>query len=78
MILLKHSIKKHLNSANAYHILLGPVDIIYVQCSNGTIFRVIGPLCGEFTDPGKFPAQWPVTRSFNVFFDLRLNKRLSK
>ena len=28
--------------------------------------------------PGKFPAQRPVTRSFDVFFDLRLNKRLSK
>ena len=28
--------------------------------------------------PGEFPAQRPVTRSFNVFFDLRLNKRLSK
>ena len=26
----------------------------------------------------QFPAQWPVTRSFGVFFDLRLNKRLSK
>ena len=36
------------------------------------------PLCGEFTGPGEFPAQWPVTRSFDVFFDLRLNKRLSK
>ena len=46
--------------------------------SNGTIFRVTGPLCGEFTGPGEFPAQWPVTRSFDVFFDLRLNKRLSK
>ena len=28
--------------------------------------------------PGEFPAQRPVTRSFEVFFDLRLNKRLSK
>ena len=28
--------------------------------------------------PGEFPAQKPVTRSFDVFFDLRLNKRLSK
>ena len=28
--------------------------------------------------PGKFPAQRPVRRSFDVFFDLRLNKRLSK
>ena len=27
---------------------------------------------------GEFPAQKPVTRSFDVFFDLRLNKRLSK
>ena len=26
----------------------------------------------------EFPAQKPVTRSFDVFFDLRLNKRLSK
>ena len=36
------------------------------------------PLCGDFTGPGEFPAQRPVTRSFNDFFDLRLNKRLSK
>ena len=28
--------------------------------------------------PGEFPAQRPVTRSFDVFFDLRLNKWLSK
>ena len=46
--------------------------------SNGNIFRVTGPLCGEFTGPGEFPTQWPVTRSFDVFFDLCLNKRLSK
>ena len=39
---------------------------------NGNIFRVTGPLCGEF------PAQRPVTRSFDVFFDLRPNKRVSK
>ena len=35
-------------------------------------------MCGEFTGPGEFPAQSPVTRSFDVFFDLHLNKRLSK
>ena len=46
--------------------------------SNGNIFRVTGPLCGEFTGPGEFPTQRPVTRSFDVFFDLRLNKLLSK
>ena len=27
---------------------------------------------------GEFPSQWPVTLSFDVFFDLRLNKGLSK
>ena len=46
--------------------------------SNGNIFRVTGPLCGEFTGPGEFPTQRPVTRSFGVFFDLCPNKRLSK
>ena len=46
--------------------------------SNGNIFRVPGHLCGEFTDPRWIPAQRPVTRSFDVFFDLHLNKRLSK
>ena len=32
---------------------------------------------GNSPVPGEFPAQRPVTRSFDVFFDLRLNKRLS-
>ena len=47
--------------------------------SNGNIFRVTGPLCGEFTGPRWIPrTQRPVTRSFDVFCDLRFNKRLSK
>ena len=46
--------------------------------SNENIFRVTGHLCGEFTGPGEFPTQRPVTRSFDVLFDLRLNKRLIK
>ena len=33
---------------------------------------------GNSPVPGEFPAQRPVTRSFDVFFDPRLNKRLSK
>ena len=45
--------------------------------SNGNIFRVTGHLCGEFTGPGEFPAHGPVMRSFDVFFDLYLNKRLN-
>ena len=46
--------------------------------SNGNSFRVTGHLCGEFTGPGEFPAQRPVTRGFDVFFDLRPDKQLSK
>ena len=46
--------------------------------SNGNIFRVTGPLCWEVTGPGEFPTHRSVTRSFDVFIDLRLNKRLSK
>ena len=50
--------------------------ILMMTSSNGSIFRVTGPLCGEFT--GEFHSQRPVTRSFDVFFDLRLNILLSK
>ena len=39
-------------------------------------FPVTGPQWGEFT--GEFPSQRPVTRSLDVFFDLLLNKRMSK
>ena len=36
-------------------------------------------LCaGNSPVPGEFPAQRPVTRSFDIYFDLRPNKRLSK
>ena len=33
---------------------------------------------GSLPVTGEYPSQRPVTRSFDVFFDLRLNKRLSK
>ena len=33
---------------------------------------------GNSPVPGEFPAQRPVTRSFDVFFELSLNKRLGK
>ena len=59
----------------------GGISNIYnlnmMTSSNGNIFRVTGHLCGEFTGHGEFPAQRPVTRILDVFFDLRLNKRLS-
>ena len=43
------------------------------------IFSALLDLCaGNSPVNGEFPSQRPVTRSFDVFFDLRLNKRLSK
>ena len=42
-------------------------------------FSVLLAICaGNSPVTGEFPAQMPVTRSFDVFFDLRLKKRLSK
>ena len=51
---------------------------LMMTSSNGNIFRVTRPLCGEVTGHCEFPTQRPVTRSFDIFFDLRPNKRLSK
>ena len=42
-------------------------------------FSALLDICGGNSPvTGEFPTQRPVTRSFNVFFDLLLNKRLSK
>ena len=41
-------------------------------------YALLAICAGNSPVPGEFPAQRPVTRSFDVFFDLRLNKRLSK
>ena len=42
-------------------------------------FSTLLAICaGNSPVPGEFPAQRPVTLSFDVFFDLRLNSRLSE
>ena len=42
-------------------------------------FSALLAICtGNSPVPGEFPAKRPVTRSLDVFFDQRLNKRLSK
>ena len=46
--------------------------------SNGNFFYVTGPLYGDSPVTGEFPSQRSVTQSFDVFFDLCLNKRLRK
>ena len=43
------------------------------------IFSALQAICaGNSPVPGEFPAQRPVTRNFDVFFDLRPNKLLSQ
>ena len=42
-------------------------------------FSALLAICaGNSPVPGEFPTQRPVTRSFDVYFDLHLNKRLCK
>ena len=43
-----------------------------------TFSTLLAIYAGNSPVPGEFPTQKPVTQSFDVFFDLRLNKRLSK
>ena len=50
---------------------------VMTTSSNGNISALLALSAGNSPVTGEFPAQRPVTRSFDVFFDLRL-KRLSK
>ena len=43
-----------------------------------TLSALLAICAGNSPIPGEFSAQRPVTRSIDVFIDLRLNKRLSK
>ena len=43
-----------------------------------TFYALLAFCAGNSPVTGEFLAQRPVTRSFDIFFDLRLSKRLSK
>ena len=43
-----------------------------------TFSGLLAICAGNSPVTGEFPAQRPVMRNFDVFFDMRLNKRLSK
>ena len=69
------------NKTRPYHSVNVRGNIVFLNMmtsSNGSIFRVIDPLCGKSPVTGELSAQKPVTRSFDVFFGLRMDKRLSK
>ena len=67
-----------LNQLPLCHIKLLHVLLLMMTSSNGNVFRVTGLLCGEFTGHWWIPAQRPVTRGFEVFFDLRLKQQSIK
>ena len=60
------------------------ISLIVIQSSfmmtssNGDIFRVTGHLCGEITGPRWISRTKASDAELDVFFDVPLNKRLSK
>ena len=55
------------------------ISVYYDDVIKWIHFSALLALCaGNSPVIGEFPSQKPVTRSFDVFFDLSLNKRLSK
>ena len=63
-------------SCNAY--LASTIIVTWWRHQMETFSALLALCAGNSPVPGEFPAQRPVTRSFDVFFDLCLNKRLSK
>ena len=59
-------------------------SILWLYCQNmrtswnGNIFHVTGLCAGNSPVTAVFPAQRPMMRNFNIFFDRHLNKRFSK
>ena len=58
--------------------LRGGCDIIWWRHQTETFSALLVLCVGTSPVTGEIPSERPVTRSFDVFFDLRLNKRLSK
>ena len=57
---------------------MGPRWLAWWRHQMETFSALMAICAGNSPVLGEFPAQRPVTRSFDVFFDLHLNKRLSK
>ena len=57
---------------------LGRTDTQWWRHQMETLSALLALCAGNSPVTGEFPSQRPVTRSFDVFFDMCLNKRLSK
>ena len=53
-------------------------DISWCRHQMETFSALLAICAGNSPVPGEFPTQRPVTRSFDVYFDLRPDKRLSR
>ena len=53
------------------------VTVSWWRHQTETFSALLAICAGNSPVPGEFPTQRPVTRSFDVFYDLRLNNRLS-
>ena len=62
------------SQVSAIHFWIGP----WWRHQMETFSALLAICAGNSPVTGEFPTQRPVTRSFDVVFDLRLNKRLSK
>ena len=76
--LTSHFMEEHSSPTSIFPVFM-------MTSSNGNMFRVTGfcagnslATAGNSPVNGEFSSHRPVTRSFDVFFDLRLNRQLSK
>ena len=67
-----HVTKKPITKQNRWYIY------IWLRHQMETLSALLAICAGDTAVTGDFPAQRPMTRSVAVFFELRLNKRLSK
>ena len=78
---LKHVIKRGPSQSRKlkhFHDIVDYRTLSWWRHQMETFSALLAICAGNSPVPGEFPTQRPVTRSFDVFFDLRLNKRLSK
>ena len=67
---------QQINAKQSFRIVWNKANMM--TSSNGTFSALLAHCEGNPSVTGNFPSQRPLTRNFVVFFDLRLNKRLSK
>ena len=83
---LSHSWRWHSSVAAIWHLNHRQLDYLFIEHTNISWWRhqmeafsaLLAICAGNSPVPGEFPTQRPVTRSFDVYFYLRPNKRLSK